>query len=79
MNIAIELTGNELTDDFIKKIKQLSRNKTIQILITDEIDETKHLTRNAANKQHLLEALNDEAVQRFSIEDFVTFSQTLKS
>lgn len=79
MNIAIELTSNELTDDFVKKIKQLSRNKTIQILISDEVDETKFLTHNSTNKQHLMDALNDEPVRRFSMEDFISFSKTLKS
>jgi len=63
MYTTYRLKANELNDDFLKSVKALFHDKVVEIVICDtaeaEEDETQYLLKNSANRQRLLDAINN--------------------
>jgi antitoxin YefM len=51
------LSVNELSEEFIKSIKALYKNKVIDITIETSMDETEYLMKSEENKKMLLESI----------------------
>jgi antitoxin YefM len=51
------LSVNELSEEFIKSIKTLYKNKVIDITIEAAMDETEYLLQSEENKKMLLESI----------------------
>lgn len=51
------LSVNELSEEFIKSIKTLYKNKVIDITIETAMDETEYLLQSEENKKMLLESI----------------------
>jgi antitoxin YefM len=47
------LRADELTDGFLKGLKETYRNKEIEIVVQEVEDETAYLLSNEANRRHL--------------------------
>ncbi|MCP4659128.1 MAG: hypothetical protein GY856_27275 [bacterium] len=56
---------NELDDRFLETLRTMFRDREIEISVSEAVeseeDETAYLLRSAANREHLLEALDDVA------------------
>ncbi len=56
---------NELDDRFLDTLRTMFRDREIEISVSEAVesekDETAYLLRSAANRKHLLEALDDVA------------------
>jgi len=76
MNISIELNSFELTTELITKIKDLFKNKTIKIVIT-ESDTTDYLFNNLLNREHLIKSISETETIDFTEETFLEYSQSL--
>ncbi len=48
---------NELTADLIKSIKTAFKGKTVEITVSDALDETEYLLSNEANRKSLEKSL----------------------
>lgn len=59
MDVTYRLSANELTEDFIKSIKAIFKNKKIAITIEEEQDETGYLLSSEANRKMLEESLEN--------------------
>jgi len=53
------LNVNELNSQFIESLKALFKPKDIEIIVS-EIDETAYLLQSEANRQRLLQAIENE-------------------
>ncbi len=49
----------DLTSDFLKALKYTYKDREIEIIVTDLIDETDYLLGTAANREQLLGAITD--------------------
>ena len=58
METTYRLNADELDNNFVDSLKSIFKNKEIEIVVS-EIDETEYLLRSTANKEHLLDAVND--------------------
>ncbi len=58
METTYRLNADELDNKFVDSLKSIFKNKKIEIVVS-EIDETEYLLRSTANKEHLLDAVND--------------------
>lgn len=58
METTYRLNADELDNKFIDNLKSIFKNKEIEIVVS-EVDETEYLLRSTANKEHLLDAIND--------------------
>ncbi|OGU65775.1 MAG: hypothetical protein A3J84_03510 [Ignavibacteria bacterium RIFOXYA2_FULL_37_17] len=58
METTYRLNADELDNKFVDSLKSIFKNKEIEIVVS-EIDETEYLLRSTANKEHLLDAVND--------------------
>lgn len=56
MSSTININTDDLTPDFIDRIKKLFPHKEVEILIYEQ-DDTDYLMRTEANKKHLLDAV----------------------
>ena len=67
------LKADELSNDILNAIKNAFQHKEIEITIQDIPDETDYLLGSAANKEHLLKAVeeieNQENLVSLKIED----------
>lgn len=61
------LKTDEINENFIDSIKKLFENKEIEILIYD-VDETDYLLKSIANKNHLLNAVQNVANNQNLVE-----------
>lgn len=56
---------NELDDRFLETLRTMFRDREIEISVSEAVeseeDETAYLLRSPANREHLLEALDDVA------------------
>lgn len=72
MYTVYKLNADELNEDFLQSIKFLFRNKTIEIAVCEveaaDQDETAYLLRDPANRQRLLEAIENVRHGRGLIE-----------
>ncbi len=61
MQASYRLKAEELTEDFINKLKNMYSYEDVDIEITIEKseDETEHLMRYKANREHLLNAVEE--------------------
>jgi antitoxin YefM len=54
------LKAGELNKKFIKSLKEIFKNREIEIIVQDvEEDETEYLLKNEVNKEHLLKAIEN--------------------
>ena len=54
-----KLNSRDLSLDLVKSIQEAFKDKEIEIIVTDQIDETEHLLSNDANKKHLYKSIED--------------------
>jgi len=59
MTTIYKLNSKELSVDLIKSIQQTFKDKEIEIIVTDQIDETEYLLSNEANKKHLYKSIEE--------------------
>lgn len=57
MHATYRLMADDLTDDFIKKIKKFYQGKEIEISVHEMQDETEYLLSSEENKKQLLNAI----------------------
>lgn len=58
MQSVYRLNAEELDYQFFESLKSLFKNKEIEIAVS-EVDETAYLMRSAANRRHLLQAIQN--------------------
>jgi len=73
MNATYQLKPYELTDDFLKMLKDAFQGKEITITIEETYDETAYLMSNEANRKHLLEGI--EAAKQGKIAHVLTMEE----
>lgn len=70
---SFELNANELNSNFLESIKELFKNKKIEIVIS-EIDETDYLNKSENNRKRVLEAIenvkNSKNLIEVDLKDF---------
>jgi len=59
MTTIYRLHVSELSAELIDSIKAAFKNKTIEIIVQDAMDETEYLLSNEANKRHLSESMKE--------------------
>ncbi|CAA6814432.1 MAG: Unknown protein [uncultured Sulfurovum sp.] len=59
MQVAYTLNANELDINFLESIKQLFQEKSINISVAQNEDETDYLLSNPTNASRLLKAINN--------------------
>ena len=59
MDVTYRLKPEELNDDFLKALKQMFLGKEVSITVEEIPDETEYLLSNKANREHLLQAVED--------------------
>ena len=57
MQSTYRVRADELTDDFLKALKVTYKDREIEIVVSDDIDETDHLLSTKANREQLLGAI----------------------
>ena len=57
MYTTYRLKADELTEEFVKILKEVYKDKEIEISVQEAEDETEYLLSTEANRKHLLEAL----------------------
>ena len=66
------LRADELDQDFIEALKTLFKDKEIEIIVS-EVDETAYLLQSEANKERLLQAVqninNQQKLVEVSLDD----------
>lgn len=76
METVFRLKATDLNKSFLDLLKKLFKKKTIEISVTDmvEEDETEYLLKSPANREHLLKAVDDiknnRNLIRFTAEEF---------
>lgn len=59
MTTTYRLHVSELSADLISSIQAAFKNKTVEIVVTDTIDETDYLLANEANRKHLYDSMKE--------------------
>ncbi len=57
MTTTYRLNVNELTDEILQSIKAAFKNRDIEIIVSDEVDETAYLLASPANEKRLLKSI----------------------
>lgn len=70
LETTIIIASGELTEDLLKKIKQLFDGKAVTIPISTELDDTGYLLASEANKKHLLESMVGEPAVYFTHDKY---------
>lgn len=73
MTATYQLKPHELTEDFLKVLKEAFHGKEITITVEESYDETAYLLRNEANRRHLLEGI--EAAKQGKIAHVLTMEE----
>ena len=72
METTYRLRADELDQDFIEALKTLFKDKEIEIIVS-EVDETAYLLQSEANKERLLQAVqninNQQKLVEVSLDD----------
>ncbi|HNZ27588.1 MAG TPA: hypothetical protein PLG34_11305 [Spirochaetota bacterium] len=72
MNAIYRLEANEINNDFIKSIKNIYKNKRIEIIINEIYDETEYLKKDENNYDLILENIkSDKKVIFNSLQDLI--------
>lgn len=61
MTTTFEMNANELDSKFVKVIKQLFKDKKIQITVDVDMDETDYMNSSEANRKMLAKSLKQAA------------------
>ena len=59
MNATYRLKVDEITEGFVKILKEVYKDKEIEITIQEAEDETTYLLKSEANRKQLLQAIAD--------------------
>jgi antitoxin YefM len=59
MLTTFRVRADELTDDFVKALKVAYKDREIEIIVSDDVDETDYLMSSPANREHLLRAIEN--------------------
>ena len=57
MTTTYHLNADELTGDLLRSIKAAFKGKSLEITVTEAVDETDYLLGTEANRQHLLDSM----------------------
>lgn len=83
METVFKLKAAELDSRFIDSIKNLFKDREIEITIKPIQDETEYLFNSPANKKHLLDAIKEikknKNLIRFTSNEFEELSEKLSS
>ena len=81
METIFKLKAKELDRSFIDSVKNLFKDREIEISIKSMQDETEYLFNTPANKKHLLEAINEvkknKNLIRFTGKEFEELSERI--
>jgi len=81
METVFKLKANELDKRFVDSVKNLFRDREIEISIKPTQDETEFLFNTSANKKQLLEAIEeikmDKNLIRFTNKEFETLTEKM--
>jgi antitoxin YefM len=73
MQTTYRVRADELTDDFVQALKVTYKDREIEIVVSDVVDDTDYLLSTAANREQLLGAIKDiesgENLASFSLDD----------
>jgi antitoxin YefM len=67
MQSIYRLKADELNEDFLEGLKRIFKDKEIEIVVS-EVDETEYLLQSLANRERLLNALNNVENQENLVE-----------
>ncbi len=73
MTTTYRLHVNELTVDLVKSIKSAFKGKTVEITVSDTLDETGYLLANEANRKSLEKSIQQAAegeLTNLTVEEF---------
>ena len=73
MTTTYHLNVNELTIELLNSIKSAFKDKTIEITVTEALDETEYLLSSKANREHLersIKQAEEGDVVVFTVEEF---------
>jgi antitoxin YefM len=59
MYATYRLRADEITENFLKGIKDIYQDKEIEIIVKEIEDETVYLLKSEANRRHLMKAIED--------------------
>ena len=59
MTTIYRLHVNELSVEVINSIKAAFKDKTVEIIVTDAVDETEYLLATEANRKHLFDSMKE--------------------
>lgn len=81
METVFKLKATELDSKFIDSVKNLFKDREIEISIKPIQDETEYLFNSPANKKHLLDAIKEIKMNknliRFTSQEFEELSEKL--
>ncbi len=63
MQTTYQIEADELDEKFVESVKALFKHKKIEITV-NELDETDYLLGSSANREHLLESVDDVEAER---------------
>lgn len=73
MQTTYRVRADELTSDFVKALKVTYKDKEIEIIVSDVVDDTDYLLSTEANRDQLLGAIKDiesgDNLVSFSLDD----------
>ena len=61
MTTTYKLNANQLSEDILRSIKEAFKDKEIEIVVSDSVDETEYLFSTEANKKHLYKSIEELA------------------
>lgn len=59
MTTTYRLNSKELSEEIIRSIKEAFKDKDIEIVVSDLVDETEYLLSTEANKKHLYHSIEE--------------------
>jgi antitoxin YefM len=73
MQTTYRVRADELSDDFVQALKVTYKDREIEIVVSDVVDDTEYLMSTDANRDQLLGAIKDieagENLSSFSLDD----------
>ncbi|MCW5912580.1 MAG: hypothetical protein KIT62_16045 [Cyclobacteriaceae bacterium] len=59
METTYRLNAKDLTTDLIKSIQEAFKDKDIEIIVSEQVDETSYLLSSKANEEQLYQSMED--------------------